>query len=151
MSEPLRILLEDYGFGLSDVATGTGCPQGTLRALKSGRLAEKLPNAAQNVENSLWELVRVCTRLQRAGSDQPATLLTNPLVDGYTTVGWHALHAGCEVALFDLAAGRDPQAVLDHYLPSWREHYWTDYEVFSAADGHPAIRLKRDAHVEDPI
>jgi hypothetical protein len=142
MSDAMRILFEDEGFGLNDLSHAVGYPVAALRAHRSGKLAEQDPTTAADVEDALGELVRVCERLKTAGSDDPATLLNCRVVEGYTATGWTLRQAGYEVALFDLAAGRDPEMVLNHYIPDWRQRYWTDYEVFPASDGHLSIRKK---------
>jgi hypothetical protein len=142
IGDPLEELL---GLSLADIATGIGYPQGTLRSYRTGRLSESDPTTAADIQTKLEELARLTRRLARAGSADPETLLICRLVEGYTATGWSLLHAGFEVALLDLAAGRDPVPVLNHYIPDWRERFWTDYEVFLASDGHNSIRRKRDA------
>lgn len=45
--------------------------------------------------------------------------------------------------VFEFASGHtDPEALLTQFLPDWREHYRSDFEVFEASDGRYSIRVK---------
>jgi hypothetical protein len=142
MSESLRVLLEDVGLGLAQLAAAIGYPTAALGSLRDGILQVADPETADDVEDRLQEIVRVCARLRVAGSSDPGALLEGGIVEGYAAIGWTLLCQGHEVALMDLAAGRNPEQVLNHYVPDWRERYWTDYETFLASDGNLSLRRK---------
>ena len=49
-----------------------------------------------------------------------------------------------DVALLDWGSHHEPDAekILDKAVPGWRQRYDSAFEVFTAPDGEPALRLK---------
>ncbi len=65
------------------------------------------------------------------------------MVGGAPTTPVDLYAAGHLDVLFDLAAGqRSPEAAMDAADPRWRDKYRSDWEVGTAEDGQPYIRLK---------
>jgi hypothetical protein len=157
-----HVLLDDMGFGMSDLARAVGYPHAALRAFRSGRLAAADATTAEDIRFKLHDIAVMASRLGRhRGKDgagpEEATLFEVPLVDGYTATGWDLYRpgdgdrcrrtvrqepAGAHNGLCALVEGATSERVLDRFIPDWRTRFWTDYEVFIASDGDRSIRHK---------
>lgn len=79
--------------------------------------------------------------LYEAGVRDPAQWITQPLVDGYTVTILDLYSPEVASEFVELGAGDATSVMLlDRIEPQWRETYKSEYEVFSAEDGMPALR-----------
>lgn len=160
----LADLTDTEGFGLADVAAAIGSPVATVRAYRAGTLQNIDPTTAAHVGRYVHDLGLLCAQLRHHGHPDPAALLVGDLVEGYTIRGWHLYQPldgqRCFTSdspenqfaypllqprhgpLCRLAEGDPVEWVLNRAIPDWRTRFWTDYEVFQASDGYPAIRRK---------
>jgi hypothetical protein len=56
--------------------------------------------------------------------------------------GWDLYRKGRYAMLYSLASGEPAEQVLDRDMPTWRDDYWSAYEVFEAEDGNLSIWAK---------
>ncbi|WP_437084771.1 hypothetical protein [Streptomyces sp. enrichment culture] len=86
-------------------------------------------------------LVAFLQVLYEASVRDPAQWIAQPLVDGFTVTILDLYTPELAPEFVELGAG-DVSSVmlLDRIEPQWRETYQSEYEVFSAEDGMPALR-----------
>lgn len=165
-------LLDDMGFSISQLAQAIGYPVAALRAFRSGDL-DRDEVTFDDIRAKLHDIGTMTSRLGQhrgkiGGNREEAALFETSVLEGYTAIGWDLYHypdgESCAYAcrglqpgrkarergviaahngLCALAAGDNPEQVLDRFIPDWRTRFWTDYEITPDEDGELLIRHKR--------
>lgn len=131
--------LADSGFAWSDIARIVGVSVPALRKWRQG----DSPNGENR--RRIAEVAAVCgVILERNPVIQDvAGWLETPLSPDAVTSGIDLLVDHQYGLLFEYSDGRDPEEILDAFNPLWRSDSATGVEVFTAADGLPALRLRQ--------
>ncbi|MGW6505107.1 helix-turn-helix domain-containing protein [Nonomuraea angiospora] len=135
----LEELTEDRGMSWSDVARLVGVSVSAVRKWRTGG------QASPEKRKELAELAAFLDVLEESSVEDPARWLEVPfyLPAGYTVRPVELYIRGHRTELLDVACGRrDAEDVLDAAYPSWRETRRSSLEVFTAADGLPALRAR---------
>lgn len=130
--------LADDGFAWNDIARIVGVSVPALRKWRQG------DSPSGENRRRIAELVAICRIIQERNPtiQDVAGWLETSLSPASPTSGMDLLIHGRRNLLFEYADGRDPEQVLDAFHPSWRDGTTSDVEVFTAADGMPALRLR---------
>lgn len=128
--------LSEVGFGWRDIARMVGV---SVPALRRWRQGEPPTGEHRRRVAELVAFVRILTD-DHLVSDV-ASWLEMPIAGGVPLNGIDLYSEGHLVTIFDLASEHiTPDQALDQADPGWRDRYHSDYEVFRAGDGQPAIR-----------
>ena len=133
--------LADLGFGWRDIARMVGVSVPALRRWRNGE-----PPTGEN----RGAIARLLAFAKILSEDHmifdPASWMEVPVVEGAPTTRIDLYVAGRLDVVFDLATHHCvPEAAMDAAEPGWRERYRSDWEVATASDGQPYIRLKHQA------
>lgn len=138
----LQSLLQELGragFSWREVARLSGVSTPAVHKWRAGggSTSESRRRVAQMV--ALTQLLS-----GRLMIDDVASWLEIPLLSGAPLNGLDLLAASRIDLVLRWAAhsDADPRELLDEFDPSWRETYESEYEVFTAPDGLPAIRFR---------
>ncbi|MDA8118063.1 MAG: hypothetical protein M0000_11925 [Actinomycetota bacterium] len=128
--------LSELGFGWSDIAKMLGV---SVPALRRWRLGDK--PTAEHLRH-IATLVAFVTMIREDRLvDDVASWMEMPLVDGVPLTSIDMYAKGQLLTVFELASEHlTPSGALDRIEPGWREKYRSDFEVYRAEDGQPAIR-----------
>jgi hypothetical protein len=137
---PARLLeqLSELGFAWRDIARMVGV---SVPALRRWRVGE-LPNG-----DNRRAIAQLLAFAQIIRDDQlvfePASWMEVPIVGDAPTTPIDLYASGQIDIIYDLAAEHcSPEVALDTAEPGWRDKYRSDWEVDTAEDGQPFIRLK---------
>jgi hypothetical protein len=128
VAELLNELALSWGVAWADVARVVGV---SVPALRKWRRQQSRPNRGNR--ERLAALSALLTSMREQGIAEPAGRMNVRLLDGYSITLRDAIRP--ERAVEDL---------LNQVEPNWRDRFATRFEVFRAADGDPAIRLRKD-------
>lgn len=136
--------LEQLGFARRHVALMVGVSVPTLQRWHGVRAQPREPMSLQDVDK-LARVLDVCTLVRNTSfvPDVAAFFETRVLPDA--PIRPMDLYAAGRVDLVLDWASRtvqDPAALLSAFDPGWRERYHSEFEVFEAADGDLALRVK---------
>lgn len=135
----LEELTEERGMSWSDIARMVGVSVSAVRKWRTGG------QASPEKRRELAELAAFLDVLEESSVEDPARWLEVPfyLPAGYTIRPLELYIMGHRSELLDIACGRrDAENVLDVVYPVWREERRSTLEVFTAADGLPALRAR---------
>jgi transcriptional regulator with XRE-family HTH domain len=138
-TQRLLELLGDAGFSWREVARLVGVSVPAVHKWRAGG------GSVPEHRRALARLVALCNLLSnRFLIDDVATWLEMPLISGIPVTGLDLLAENRVDLLLRWAAHADanPEDILDGFDPTWRERYRSQYEVFTAPDGLPGIRLR---------
>jgi hypothetical protein len=131
--------ISDLGFAWRHIATMVGV---SVPAVQKWRKGDRV--APENFER-LAGLLSVCDLLKEnfAVSD-PASWFEVRLLPEVPVRPMDLFSLREDAALLDWASHHEPNAekILDKSVPGWRQRYDSAFEVFTAPDGEPALRLK---------
>ncbi len=130
--------LADSGFAWSDIARIVGVSVPALRKWRQG------DSPSGENRRRIAELVAVCLLIPERSPiiQDVAGWLETPLSPDSPICGIDLLIRHRYDLLFEYTDGADPEEILDAFNPSWRDDGASDVEVFTAADGMPALRLR---------
>ncbi len=142
VSSLLADLGSDRGMSWSDIARLVGVSPSAIRKWR------REGSATGENRLALARLAAFMDLLEGFAIEDPASWLEVPLVDGYTVTALDVyVSKGGAVLLLDYADTRVAVTeLLDESLPDWRERFGSAFEVYEAADGHPAIRQRSNVH-----
>ena len=132
--------LSDMGFAWRDIARMVGVSVPALRRWRAGELpsGEHRRGIAQLL--AFAETIRDDHMIF-----EPASWMEVPISGDAPTTPIDLYAAGYLDTIFDLASEHcTPEEALDQAEPGWREKYRSDWEVGTAEDGEPYIRLRAD-------
>ncbi len=128
--------LNDLGFGWRDIARMVGV---SVPALRRWRQGESPTGDHRRRVAELVAFVRILTDDHLV--TQVASWMEVPLTHDVPVTAIDLYSKGRLATIFDLASEHiTPEQALDQADPGWRERIDTEYEVFRAGDGQPAIR-----------
>ncbi len=128
--------LSEIGFGWGDIAKMLGV---SVPALRRWRLGDK-PTADNLRRIAALVAFALMVRDDNFVGDV-ASWMEMPVVDGVPLTCIDIYAKGQFLTIFELASEHiTPFQALDRIEPDWRERYRSDYEVYRADDGQPAIR-----------
>lgn len=131
--------LSSLGFSWRDLARLVGVSIPALRKWRNGE-----PASGEN-RLKVARLVAFCDIIsEQYLIDDPVSWLEIPLHIDAPVTGVDLLSADRTDLAFKLAGdeGADPEVVLDHFDPGWRDRYATSVEVFLADDGLFGLRSR---------
>ncbi|MGO9873303.1 MAG: hypothetical protein ACLPVY_05835 [Acidimicrobiia bacterium] len=130
--------LNDMGFGWRDVARMVGV---SVPALRRWRQGESPTGEHRRRIAELVAFLGILAQDHLVGD--VASWMEMPVTKEYPVTPLD-LYAGQNLlTIFDLASDNiTPDRALDEAEPGWRDRYQSDYEVFRAGDGQPAIRAR---------
>jgi transcriptional regulator with XRE-family HTH domain len=135
---PIELLgeINELGFGWRDIARMVGV---SVPALRRWRQGESPTGEHRRRIAELGAFVRIL------GEDHlvadVASWMEMPITRDAPLTGIDLYTQGQLLTIFDLASEHiTPDQALDTADPGWRERYQSDFEVFRAGDGQPAIR-----------
>jgi len=146
--DPAQLLTDlscTWGMTWVDIARIVGV---SVPAIRKWRISAS--NASPENQSRLAALVGFLEVLNEVlGGAAPASWLALPLVERYSVTPRHILDETTAAALLDYAAGNITAVdLLDRIDANWRSTYRSEYEVFTADDGNPALRRREDAHAD---
>jgi hypothetical protein len=128
------------GFGWRDIARMVGVSVPALRRWRNGDMPTGENRRAIAQLLALVQIIRD-DHLVFA----PAFWMEVPISDGAPITGIDLYAADRWDIVFDLATHNcTPEEALDAAEPDWRNRYRSDWEVDTAEDGQPFVRLKPD-------
>lgn len=133
--------LSGLGFAWRDLGRVVGVSVPAMRKWRQGE------SAAGDNRLRVARLTAFCDIVREQYLiDDPASWLETPIHVAAPTTGLDLIASDRFDLAFRLAGddGADPEAILDDFDPEWRERYATSVEVFVAADGQPALRIRKD-------
>jgi hypothetical protein len=130
--------LGDNGFAWSDIARIIGVSVPALRKWRHGE------SPSGENRRRVAELVAVCHLIAERNPivTDIAGWLETALSPESPASGIDLLASHRYDLLLEYADGADPEAILDAFDASWRDGASDEVEVFTAADGMPALRLR---------
>lgn len=137
---PVELLNEinELGFGWRDIARMVGISVPALRRWRQGE------SPTGEHRRSLAELVAFVRILaQDHLVADTASWMEMPITRDAPLTSIDLYVQGQQLTIFDLASEHiSPDEALDIADPGWRQRYHSEFEVFRAADGQPALRLR---------
>lgn len=128
--------ISEMGFGWRDIARMVGV---SVPALRRWRHGESPTGEHSRRIAELAAFVRILTEDHLVAD--VASWMEMPITRDVPLSGIDLYADGHLLAIFDLASEHiTPEQALDEADPGWRERYHSDFEVFRAGDGQPAIR-----------
>ncbi len=129
--------LSDLGFAWRQIAKMLGV---SVPAVQKWRRGERM--TPDNFER-LAMLLSICDLLPAFFINDPASWFEVRILPDVPIRPMDLFAAGHDDLLLDWASGheKDPTNIFDHADPDWRNRYASEFEVFVADDGEPAIRL----------
>jgi hypothetical protein len=140
--EPATLLeqLSDMGFAWRDIARMVGVSVPALRRWRTGELP-----SGQHRRGVAQLLAFAETIRDELVIFEPASWMEVPISGEAPTTPIDLYAAGQLDTVFDLASEHcTPEEALDQAEPGWRDKYRSDWEVDTAEDGQPYIRLKSE-------
>lgn len=129
--------LARLGFAWRDIARLIGVSVPAVQKWRRGGTATGTSRSAAAAILAACDLITEHYLVQDV-----ASWFETPIIFGYPVTALDLYAAKRVPLVFRLATGKaDPEAVLSAFDPEWREHYRSDFEVFSTDDGL-AIRAK---------
>jgi hypothetical protein len=130
--------INDLGFGWRDVARMIGVSVPALRRWRQG----EPPTGEHRLH-----IAELAAFLHILSDDHlvadVASWMKMPISRDAPVTGIDLYVQGQRFEIFELAGEHvTPHEALDRAEPDWRDRYRSDYEVFFAGDGQPAIRLR---------
>jgi len=130
--------INDLGFGWRDIARMIGV---SVPALRRWRQGESPTGEHRRRIAELAAFLHILTE-DHLVSDV-ASWMEIPITRDAPITAIDLYAQGQLFEIFQLASERiTPEEALDSAEPGWRDHYRSEYEVFRAGDGQPAIRLR---------
>lgn len=130
--------LGDMGFAWRDLARMVGV---SVPAMQKWRRGEK---ASGDSRQKVASLLAACVLIRENYMvEEIASWFEMPLVKDVPVTPIDLYAEDRADLVFAFASGQeDPEVLLTQHDPGWRERYISDFEVFSAEDGHRSVRLK---------
>lgn len=137
---PTRLLdeLAEWGFSWRDVAKMLGV---SVPAVQKWRKGERISG---DNRVRLAGLVAACDQvIDDYLVEEVGSWFEMPLMPGVPITPVDLMAHSRADLLFEYASGHtEAEAVLSILEPDWRERYRSEFEVFTAADGHLSLRMK---------
>src|ERR1700728_1586662 len=132
--------LSDMGFAWRDIARMVGVSVPALRRWRAGELPSREHRRGIAQLLAFAETIRDDHMIF-----EPASWMEVPIRGDAPTTPCDVFAAGYLDTIFDLASEHcTPEEALDQAEPGWREKSRSDWEVGTAEDGEPYIRLRAD-------
>jgi len=136
----LHELALERGMGWADIADLVGVSVAAVRKWRTDG------GATPDNRDRLARLAAFLDALEDCGVEDAAQWaeIALPLPDGYTITPIEVYRRGGEQELLDYACGHGTaEEAADSAIPGWRQDRASDFEVYDAADGHRALRIRR--------
>jgi hypothetical protein len=140
--EPVTLLeqLSDLGFAWRDIARMVGVSVPAMRRWRAGDLPSGQHRRGIAQLLAFAEIIR-----DELVIFEPASWMEIPISSQAPTTPIDLYAANRLDTVFDLASEHcTPEEALDQTEPGWRDKYRSDWEVDTAEDGQPYIRLRSD-------